>query len=161
MKCGDLMPDIVIYKKNYSRELAEADDKIMEEMYKTPNNATQFKEKTCFQNIFENMVQVLVTERIEASELFIEAAKEMGEYYQIDTIITKHEDRISVIYAVESGINFPGLKKMIALSDDLNFRNDNGTVLLTLFFYTHATYRSGRRVTPPHNLSFGGRFPRV
>lgn len=115
--------------------------------------------KSYFKKIFENTVMVMIPERIEGREMFIDAAKEMGEFYQIDIVITEHDDRISVTYSVDCGVNFRGLKKIISMADDLNFRSNEETVLLTLIYYTHATYRSGRKIYPPHELCFGAEFP--
>lgn len=152
------MSDKIIYEKKYSH--------LMQEDYihagETSDNTATMAEcesKSYFKKIFENTVLVLIPERIEGREIFIDAAKEMGEFYQIDTVITERDDRISVTYSVDCGVNFRGLKKIISLADDLNFRSNEDTVLLTLIYYTHATYRSGRKISPPHELCFGAEFP--
>ena len=152
------MSDKIIYEKKYS-PLMQEDFISTEETGINKTAMTESDSESYFKKIFENTVMVMIPERIEGREMFIDATKEMGEFYQIDTVITEHDDRISATYSVDCGVNFRGLKKIISLADDLNFRSNEETVLLTLIYYTHATYRSGRKISPPHELCFGAEFP--
>lgn len=155
------MADRVIYEKKYSDLLKEEDNRIMSEMASFPAATSEKQSAEYFKKLFENTVLVLIPERIEGREVFIDAAKEMGDLYQLDTVIKEHEDRISDTYAVDCCVNFRGLKKIIMLADDLSLDYGDNVVFLTLYYYTHATYRSGRKITPPHDLCFGAEFPRM
>ena len=141
----------MVYEKKYTQLLDDIDDAIFENTCDSHLNTVNTDNKNPLQRILGNIVFVLMKERIEASVFFIETAKEMGDYYQIDTLIKKHNDRISVTYSLESGVNFPKMKKMIAIADDISFCNDGRFVLLTLLFYTHASYRFGKRINPSYD----------
>ena len=95
-------------------------------------------------------VCVIMPERIEKREYFIDLAKEIAGVYLIDIVIRERKDRITVTYALDYEAGFSCLKPIIQLADELTFQSSNGNsaVFASLDYYTHATYRSGVRVLP-------------
>lgn len=87
-------------------------------------------------------------ERIKKKANFLKTAKEIGEEYLIDLIISAHNNHIAATYSLECDSDFHCLKKVISQADELTFGVDGDKVLLTLIFYTHATYSSGRKISP-------------
>ena len=99
-------------------------------------------------------VRVIMPDRVENSGFFIAMAKEIAEYYKMDTVITEHEDRLSAEFCINCDDTYAGLKQIIEFSDDICFRCDNGDVILSIIYYTYATYRSGKKIKPENDLEF-------
>lgn len=99
-------------------------------------------------DLLEQAVCVLIPERVEKRNYFIELAKEIAEAYLIDIVIKERNDRITVIYTLDCDAGFSCLKPIIQLSDDFSFRNGTDAVLISLDYQTHATYFSGKKVFP-------------
>lgn len=99
-------------------------------------------------NLLENSVCVLIPERMEKRQYFIDLAKEIAEAYLIDIIIKERNNRITVTYTLDCDAGFICLKPIIQLADELTFQNGNNAVLISLDYYTHVTYHQGKIVNP-------------
>lgn len=98
--------------------------------------------------LVENTVRIVIPDRIENQGFFIAQAKEIAEHNEIDTTITEYEDRLIAEFRIgDSSTNF-GIKGIIEYADDVFFGCDKGEVVLSVIYYTHATYRSGTKITP-------------
>ena len=100
--------------------------------------------------IIENTVRVLMPERLENLDYFISVTKEIADLYEMDVLITEHDEKITVRLKLDIDGSFPALKRLILLTDDISFdcgeKERQITILLT--YYTHAIYRSGKQVFP-------------
>lgn len=101
---------------------------------------------------FESTVQILMPERVQNCDFFISIAKRIAEFYEIDTIVTEHDDHLSAEFRIDCDNTYSGLKKIIELADDICFQVENNNIVLHTTYYTHATYRSGRRIIPEDDL---------
>lgn len=144
----------VIYEKKFTH-LSAAD---CEQLYNEVNTdfmAAAKKDPALFcKQLLESTVRVIMPDRVENSGFFITMAKEIAEYYEIDSVVTEHEDRLTVEFCINCDDTYTGLKQIIEFSDDICFRCDNGDVILSIIYYTHATYLSGRKITPENDLDF-------
>lgn len=144
----------VIYEKKF-HHLSEED---CEQLYSEVNTdfmAAAKKAPALFcKQLLESTVRVIMPERMENSGFFIAMAKEIPEYYEIDTVVTEHEDRLAAEFRINCDDTYAGLKQIIEFSDDICFRCDNGYVILCIIYYTQATYRSGRRIKPENDVDF-------
>lgn len=98
--------------------------------------------------LLSNTVRVMIPERIEGKVKFIETAKEIGEEYLIDLTISARTNCITATYSLECDADFHCLKKIISQADEISFQSNGDKVLFSLTYYTHATYLSGRKVSP-------------
>ena len=144
----------VIYEKKFTH-LSAADCERLYAEVNTDFMAAAKKDPALFcKQLLESTVRVIMPDRVENSDFFIAMAKEIAEYYEIDTVVTEHEDRLSAEFRINCDDTYAGLKQIIEFSDDVCFRCDNGDVILSIIYYTHATYRSGKRIKPENDLYF-------
>ena len=144
----------VIYEKKF-HHLSEEDCERLYTEVNTDFMAAAKKDPALFcKQLLESTVQVIMPDRVENSGFFIAMAKEIAEYYEMDTVVTEYEDRLSAEFRINCNDTYSGLKQIIELSDDICFRCDNGDVILGTIYYTHATYRSGKQVTPEKRFEF-------
>ena len=144
----------VIYEKKF-HHLSEEDCERLYTEVNTDFMAAAKKDPALFcKQLLESTVQVIMPDRVENSGFFIAMAKEIAEYYEMDTVVTEYEDRLSAEFRINCDDTYSGLKQIIELSDDICFRCDNGDVILGTIYYTHATYRSGKQVTPEKRFEF-------
>ena len=108
-------------------------------------------EERC-RKLFENTVKVLMPERMEGKIYFVQLAKHISEAYELNTVVTEYDDRIIAQFEVDCYNQYAIFQKIILLSDEIGFDIKNGEVIFSASYYTHATYRSGRRITPPMPL---------
>lgn len=144
----------VIYEKKFTH-LSAADCERLYAEVNTDFMAVAKKDPALFcKQLLESTVRVIMPDRVENSGFFIAMAKEIAEYYEIDTVVTEHEDRLSAEFRINCDDTYSGLKQIIEFSDDICFRYDNGDLILCIIYYTHATYRSGKQVTPEKRFEF-------
>lgn len=93
-------------------------------------------------------VCVIMPERIKGRDYFIDLAKEIADAYLIDIVIKKYHNRVTATFSLDCEAEFSCLKPLIYLADEITFKNGINTVLISLDYYTHATYHNGRRVLP-------------
>ena len=98
--------------------------------------------------LLSDAVRVIMPERIEGQVKFVETAKEIEAEYLIDLTISKCNKYITAVYTLECDSDFHCLKKIISQADEISFQNDGDKVLFSLTYYTHATYLSGRKISP-------------
>ena len=144
----------VVYEKKFPHLSAEDCEQLYTEA-KTDYMAAAKKDLAMFcKRLLESTIRVIMPERVENCGFFIAMAKEIAEYYEIGTVVTEHDDRLSVEFRINCDDTYSGLKKIIEFSDDICFRCDNGDVILSIIYYTHATYRSGKKIKPENDLEF-------
>ena len=149
------MPDPnILYEKKYPHLKVEDYDHIYDEAIKHTAEDVKRDSATMCKRVFESTVRVMMPERVENIGHFVDMAKELAEFYEIDTTVTEYEDRIVASFGVDSYCTFSGLKKIVLFSDDIGFQYDGENIILDIFYYTHATYRSGRKISPVNDLGF-------
>lgn len=99
-------------------------------------------------NILSNVVMVAIPERMKQKDLFIAVAKEISEKYWINLVITDYEDHVAATYDIEPNSECHFLKGLIQQADEFSFDASNERIQLSLLYYTHATYSSGRLISP-------------
>lgn len=143
------MDSSIIFEKKYSQFIQEccnnipAADQVLSAAAITGGDSSAY-----FRNLLEQAVCILIPERVETRNYFIELAKEIAEAYLIDIVIEERKDRITVTYTLDCDAGFSCLKPLIQLADDLSFQNGADSILILLDYYTHAMYRNGIRISP-------------
>lgn len=137
------MSEKILYQKEYP-QLPWSDDHFSEEPQKTADqNGADFIKRT-----LENIVYVLLPEREDGKLRFIEDCIRVSSFHEMDIVIREYTERISTTLCVDCYVNFPGLKVLIALSDEMCFECKGERVLLKLDYYTHAVFLYGRKMAP-------------
>lgn len=144
----------IIYEKKFPHLIPDDYDRIYEQADKDTVSRVRPLLPDFFKNIMENTVRVMMPERVENRGFFIAMAKEFAEKNEIDTVITEYEDRYVAEFSIDCDSITFGLKKIIDYADEIYLRSEDGTVIVSVIYYTHATYRSGKRVTPEDNMDF-------
>ena len=143
----------VLFEGKYP-QFTEADCKrMLDEVTSTamPYSAIVSPEERC-RKLFENTVRVLMPERVEGKKYFIQLAKDIAASYGIDTTITEYDDRLVAAFTVDCYNQYAFFRKILFISDEIHFDNKGENVIFSLAYYTHATYRSGRRITPDERM---------
>lgn len=144
----------VIYEKRFPRPTIEEDEPIHEESNEI---ATAFSEQDSSERnkrILEGKVNVLMPERVQDQGFFIDAARYIAELYEIDTIVTEYENRLAASFRIDSDGIYSGMKNIIRLADDIVFQFDADSIVFNVIYYTHATYISGKRISPTQGPIF-------
>lgn len=144
----------IIYEKRFPHLTPDDYDRIYEQADKdtTPHMCPLLPD--FFKNIMENTVRVLMPERVENRGFFIAMAKEFAEKNEIDTVITEYGDRFVAEFRIGSDSTNFGLKTIIDYADDIHFGIEDGTVVVSIIYYTHAIYRNGKKVAPDNEIDF-------
>ncbi len=137
----------VIYERKYGDIIRNLYDQAENDANKL-QFATTKDSKEYAKNLLSNYVRVLLPDRIEKKNNFIKMAKEIGEEYMIDLVISANDTYIAAMYSLECNIDFHCMKEIISQADELSFGVDGDKELLTLILYTHATYSFGRKISP-------------
>lgn len=147
----------VIYEKKF-HHLSEEDSERLHNEVNTDFMAAAKKDPALFcKQLFESTVRAIMPDRVENSGFVIAMAKN-AEYYEMDTVVTEYEDRLSAEYRINYDDTYSGLKQIVELSDDICFRCDNGNVILCITYYTQATYRSGRKIKPENDNIYSNKY---
>lgn len=101
-----------------------------------------------YKKLIENMVRIAIPSRMESSAIFTAMAKEIALGNEIDTVITEYDDRIVASLQIDTASSTIGLKRLIDYADDVSFGCDGDYAVVGLIYYTHATFRSGKQITP-------------
>lgn len=144
----------ILFEKKYPRMNLEDYDQIYDESTKSAIEEIKRDSKEVCKRVFESTVRVMMPERVEGIGHFVDMAKELAEFYEIDTTVTEYEDRIVATFVVDTCYTFSGVKKIILFSDDIGFQQNEDNITLSVIYYTHATYRSGRKIAPVNDLGF-------
>ena len=143
------MDSSIIFAKKYSRiiqgfcDAASSADEVKSEQAGASIDTDDYVRK-----LITESVCVIMPERIDVRNYFIDLAKKIAEAYLIDIVIKEHNDRISVMYTLDCDAGFHCLKPIIQLADEFSFHNRKNAVVISLDYYTHATYHSGHQVLP-------------
>lgn len=144
----------IIYEKRFSKLTMPDYIRILEE---SENELPSFKRQdseTFFQNLLKDLVRIVIPERIENCAFFISMAKQVAEHNEIDTVITEYEDRYAAKFYIGYDNTSFGLKELIEYSDTVNFGCEKECAVVSVNYYTHATYRSGKQITPEKRIDF-------
>lgn len=145
---------IILFEKKFPHMEMEDYDRIYDEATKNAVESVTRDSVAMCKRVFESTVRVMMPERIENKDHFVDMAKELAEFYEIDTTVTEYEDRLAASFCVDCYNTFSGLKKIILFSDDISFQRDGKTIILSVIYYTHSTYRNGRKIAPVNDLGF-------
>jgi len=145
-----MMKSKVIYEKKFPKMEIPTLEQIEEQ------NATESEEKErltfeeIMQQIYKDLVYVLIPERAMKAEAFIRKAIAVSELYEMDIKIERHFSHVSANYYFDCGGAMKHLIDIIKEADEIAFfRPKEGCdIIMSLDFYTHAEYRNGRRVEP-------------
>lgn len=140
----------VIFKKEYPRPvLEETEGGVGEKEIPALLNCSDGMDY--LNRILEKTVYVLIPERREGRAVFIKESKNAADLYKLDIVITEYDSHITTALSVDYFVDVSELKEVILLADRVRFAVREEQVVLMLDYYTHATFRSGRRM-PPFDL---------
>lgn len=143
------MDSTILFEKKYSQFIQDCCNGVPANHAESSAVTITGRDSSAYiKNLLENTVCVLIPNRMEKRNYFINLAKEIAEAYLIDIVIREHHDRITVLYTLDYDASFHCLKPIIHLADEFSFHDGNEAVLISLEYYTHATYQSGHKVLP-------------
>lgn len=143
------MDSTILFEKKYSQFIQDCCNGVPANHEESSAVTITGRDSSAYiKNLLENTVCVLIPNRMEKRNYFINLAKEIAEAYLIDIVIREHHDRITVLYTLDYDASFHCLKPIIHLADEFSFHDGNEAVLISLEYYTHATYQSGHKVLP-------------
>lgn len=145
----------IIYEKRFSHPTiadeglfdANLNESTVDPIEQDLPNGQQNSPDRC-QKLLEEKVNILIPDRVMWRESFVEAAKNVAESYEVDTSVVEYENRLVASFRVDCDIMYSGLKFIILLADDIGFQFDNEGIVFDIIYYTHATYVSGRKISP-------------
>lgn len=138
----------IIYEKDYAEQV--------DEMFLVNNRPQTSDEKKAqslaasriCKKFFQDIVTVAIPGKIKRKDQFILKAKNVGEHYWIHTVIREYMDKVTVTFSLDNQIPYGAMRSLFILADDFYCDVKNNAVLLTLVYYTHATYHGDRKVLP-------------
>lgn len=142
------MANNVIFKKVYSKvddllhEMGDCDSNLPEEEV-IASSLRELLKKDC-----EEKVYVLMPQRVEQQNLFVDASIALSEAYQVDLLSMEHTDRISAVFTIAYAANLPRMKELVQIADDIMFTCGPGEneMQIILDYYTHSIYRNGVKI---------------
>ena len=148
-----MMSSETIYEKKFPKLEMPSFEELDE--VKISTDVDENKERLSFEQImaeiYKDVIYVLMPERAEAADEFVRKAIEVSELYEMDIKIEKSTSQISVTYYFDFGGNMKHLTEIIGMADDIAFfgiKDMAYDIVMSLDFYTHATFRNGRQVNP-------------
>ena len=148
-----MMSSETIYEKKFPKQEMPSFEELDE--VKVSTDVDENKERLSFEQImaeiYKDVIYVFMPERAKAADEFVRKAIEVSELYEMDIKIEKSASQISATYYFDFGGNMKHLTDIIGMADDIAFfgRKDKAyDIVMSLDFYTHATYRNGRQVNP-------------
>lgn len=146
----DPLNEEVIYEKKYPRT-----DPMEEWVMEMANKADKSqKPRQSFdeflKQIYENTTYIPLPERIKAGEEFIRAAIDLCELYELNTIISRYYDHITVKYSFDCGGGMREMNRVFGMADRFSFFQNifDRDITISLEFYTHRVIRNGRILAP-------------
>ena len=146
----------VLYSKRFPKESPLDLEKETEQL----NSETKFddglKEGESILDFLErNRTTVPNEERIKEKVLFIKAAIDLSETYEIDLDIVEYDTRVVANMFLQSSLYTGTIKKLISalivMADEFDIfppkDKENYTVNLLLTYHTHDIYLNGRKIT--------------
>lgn len=142
------MNSTVIYSKKYTKADLEEELNISQSGVSVP--------VWDFNKFYEKLMQetkneyVYLPEREVGCKEFIDTAKEVADYYNIDIEIEKYEQMVTVFLSFDESGSMCRLLKLIKMADDIDFftKINDREITMSLDFYTHSIYRSGQKISP-------------
>lgn len=144
----------IIYEKRFRKLSTDDYEHLYQEADKAVASYQRPDPATFCKNLIENTIRVIMPDRIENCGFFIAMAKDTAETNEIDTLIIEYEDRYIAEFHISCDSTNFGLKELIDFADDISFGCDGDHAIVSVIYYTHATYRSGHRVTPEEESYF-------
>lgn len=138
----------VVYEKHYPRNYPADDDPTLEEAKRAYRNHSFMDGESFLRKLYGETVRVLIPDRTEDLKKFLGAAKKVADYYEMDIIIKAFNDHYAISLHAEPYRSLFGMKTLVLLADNMEFSYEDNEMILTLNFYTHATYLSGRKISP-------------
>ena len=146
----------VLYSKRFPKEIPLDLEKAIEQL----NNKKKFddglKEGESILDFLERKrTTVPNEERIKEKVLFIKAAIDLSETYEIDMDIVEYDTRVVANMFLQSSLYTGTIKKLISalivMADEFDIfppkDKENYTVNLLLTYHTHDIYLNGRKIT--------------
>lgn len=140
------MPQEIIYEKKYPREelpapapqepeYSEEAEKALEEFWKRMELPLEI---------------VPMPQREQDSQLFIQAAREVAELYELDVKIIRYSECITADFSFDCGGCMKQFKQVFSLADDFHFYTgiNNRELTIRMDYYTHALTYQGRILEP-------------
>lgn len=144
----------IIYEKKFPKITREEYDQRIEDTYSELPPFRHQDSQTFVKNLLESVVRIIIPDRMENSGFFISMAKQVAEHNEIDTVITEYEDRYVAEFHIDNDSTSFGMKDLIEYADHVSFGCKDENAVVGVIYYTHATYRSGKQVTPEKQFEF-------
>ncbi len=146
----------VIYEKHYPHPTFEEEMKELEEYEKEMESSPDYKPKPeltfeeFYKNVMKDRTLILLPEKMERAKDFVRLAIKISELYELDTRISREDDRISVNYSFDDAGDMAFLIPVFRKADSISFFTgiygfDN---TISLDYYTHAVFNKRRLVQP-------------
>lgn len=142
----------LIYEKKYPMPWEESDFFTSSDENETSLQVLEEVERTSPKKLIESTVQVLMPERMEKLPLFLDTAKKIGEQYELNTTIMRYDDNVTVSYVLQIDVPYSCFKRILMLADELSVQPEKDKIVVSITYYTHATYCGGRKINPCSNI---------
>lgn len=146
----------VLYSKRFPKESHLDLDEEFEKLNKEHKSDNEPKEGESFLDFLErNRSTVPNEERIKEKVIFVKAAIDLAETYQIDMDIAEYDTRIVANMYLQSSLYTGTIKKLISalmvMADEFDIfppkEREDYTVNLLLTYHTHDIFINGRKIT--------------
>lgn len=145
----------IIYEKHYPHKSFEEEMKEMEEYCsKMGKDESVVDLQPSFEEFYKDMIEnrtlILLPEKANRAQDFIDLAIKTGKFYELDTIIRKADSHITASYSFDSGGDMMILLPILREADNIAFfAGIRGyEITMSIDFYTHAVFHHGRLVYP-------------
>ena len=146
----------VLYSKRFPKESPIDLEKEAEQLNSENNYDDGLKDGESIIDFLErNRTSVPNEERIKEKVIFIKAAVDLAETYEIDMDIVEYDTRVVANMFLQSSLYTGTIKKLISalivMADEFDIfppkDKENYTVNLLLTYHTHDIYLNGRKIT--------------
>ena len=146
----------VIYSKRFPKESLLDLEKEAEQLNSENNYDDGLKDgESIIDFLKKNQTTVPNEERIKEKVIFVKAAVDLAETYQIDMDIVEYDTRVVANMFLQSSLYTGTIKKLISalivMADEFDIfppkEGENYTVNLLLTYHTHDIFLNGRKIT--------------
>ena len=146
----------VLYSKRFPKESLLDLEKEAEQLNSENNYDDGLKDgESIIDFLVKNRTSVPNEERIKEKVIFIKAAVDLAETYEIDMDIVEYDTRVVANIFLQSSLYTGTIKKLISalivMADEFDIfppkDKENYTVNLLLTYHTHDIYLNGRKIT--------------
>lgn len=146
----------VLYSKRFPKESPLDLEKEAEQLNSENNYADGLKDGESIIDFLErNRTSVPNEERIKEKVIFIKAAVDLAETYEIDMDIVEYDTRVVANMFLQSSLYTGTIKKLISalivMADEFDIfppkEGEDYTVNLLLTYHTHDIFLNGRKIT--------------